>query len=149
MSIPWKHNRFLQKEQKTGGVSLGILKDVGSNTKTQTKHKFETDLKFHKTNSQLIYIHYTCSGTKNGEKRQRRNSTWHSVLEDKIERHQQRGEEAPKGSSPVDPWLLLTARSNEMHRKAQHVFFKTSDVVEVCPSIRPSLGSLSAAHELK
>lgn len=69
--------------------------------------------------------------------------------EDKIARHQQGGEEATRGSSPVDLSLLLTARSNEMHPKAQRVFFKTSDVVGVCPSIRPSVGSLSAAHELK
>jgi hypothetical protein len=70
--------------------------------------------------------------------------------EENIERHQQGGEQAPRGSSPVDPWLLLTARSKEMHpERLSMYFFKTSDVVGVCPSIRPSVGSLSAAHEQK
>jgi len=40
---------------------------LGFNTKTQAKDKYKTQtLRIHTTNSQLIYIQYTCSGTKSG-----------------------------------------------------------------------------------
>jgi hypothetical protein len=45
-----------------------MLKNVGSNTQTQAKSKYETQtLKSTKRISQLIYIQYTCSVTKSGE----------------------------------------------------------------------------------
>jgi len=39
---PLKTQPSVTKGTENRGVSLGILKDVGSNKKTQTKHKFET-----------------------------------------------------------------------------------------------------------